>query len=197
MGNGVLFNLMCCNIKKSAEFEDIDINKNIKEKFENVFWLLYCGRIPSDNERALMNHKQLSLTNIEPTEEYIFNKDGNKITHCRINTCGTYSFRQVIKNGKKQKKLSYHSFGIAIDINAESAGNPDTYKIIESDMVNTPTKIRTWEHPIVKAFLSQGFGWGIYKNRWDFMHFSYMTSPFTTNNDVTKPELVYNPMIGH
>ena len=31
MGNGVLFNLMCCNIKKSAEFEDIDINKNIKE----------------------------------------------------------------------------------------------------------------------------------------------------------------------
>jgi len=31
MGNGVLFNMMCCNVDKAAESEDIDINKNIKE----------------------------------------------------------------------------------------------------------------------------------------------------------------------
>ena len=32
MGNGVLFNMMCCNADKADESEDIDINKNAKEK---------------------------------------------------------------------------------------------------------------------------------------------------------------------
>ncbi len=32
MGNGVLFNMICCNVDRAAESEDIDINKNVKEK---------------------------------------------------------------------------------------------------------------------------------------------------------------------
>ena len=35
MGNGVLFNIICCNSQKDKTIEDIDINKNIKENNNN------------------------------------------------------------------------------------------------------------------------------------------------------------------
>ena len=36
MGNGVFFNIICCDSKKAIPFEDIDINKNIKENNNNI-----------------------------------------------------------------------------------------------------------------------------------------------------------------
>ena len=100
----------------------------------------------------------------------------------------TYSFRCVSQNKKpdpdpnkpyKPKSLSKHAYGIAIDINPWKWGdNPnhnntpgEIEKFDESD--NTDTTMRTFNHPIVKAFRKFAFGWG--GGYSDYMHFSANT----------------------
>lgn len=86
-----------------------------------------------------------------------------------INSLYTYSYR-LIKNPKypNSKKLSNHSYGIAIDINAgknpfnKSAGGHDDWMTM-----------RTYGHPVVQIFYKRRpWGWG---GRYgDWMHFSYL-----------------------
>ena len=35
MGNGAPFNVLCCNLSKDSQIEDVDINKNSKEYNNN------------------------------------------------------------------------------------------------------------------------------------------------------------------
>lgn len=104
-----------------------------------------------------------------------FKTDNNPDGRCIILTFRSYSYRKVLPS---EKTLSNHSFGIAFDINAGSKGNKDyqnTTKYPDNDNKDTATRYRTLEHPVVKVFKNNGFGWGIYKNRLDTMHFSCYT----------------------
>lgn len=78
---------------------------------------------------------------------------------------------------------------------SKAIGNPDLGpKEIKNLFENCPEyakdtdiQIRTWSHPVVKAFLEEGFGWGIFPGRrYDFMHFSFMTSQFGSDTKYTK-----------
>lgn len=86
-----------------------------------------------------------------------------------IEVVGCYSHRTV-QNGTNTKTLSYHSYGVAIDLNPRYNGfiNPDG----KSD---DNRHIRTNNHPVVKIFKNYGWGWGgnYSGKRKDYMHFSY------------------------
>ena len=75
MGNGVLFNIICCNSHKAKPIEDIDINKNIKENKDN-------NHIEDDNlEDKVINKEQMNKinqkSNYKKTKTHI-NKSSNK-----------------------------------------------------------------------------------------------------------------------
>lgn len=105
-----------------------------------------------------------------------------------------YGYRRV-NDGSGSSKLSNHSWGVAIDINFGSAGNP--FFVGDSPRTgwngNVPKRafkrnksgsyvstyggeydktkcIWTWDHPVVKIMANHGFGWG--GSYGDTMHFS-------------------------
>ena len=78
---------------------------------------------------------------------------------------------------------------------SKEIGNPDLgpneiknlFKKCVDYSKDTDIQIRTWSHPVVKAFLEEGFGWGIFPGRrYDFMHFSFKTSRFGGDSKYTK-----------
>lgn len=88
-----------------------------------------------------------------------------------IKSSGTLSFR-VVNNGRQSNNmsLSNHSYGLAIDINVSS--NPFV-KGAAAPRSGKPTngpEMRSFDHPVVQAFLRHGFGWGGAYG--DYMHFS-------------------------
>ena len=51
-------------------------------------------------------------------------------------------------------------------------------------------RLRTWNHPVVKALAAAGFGWGMYQHNIDPMHFSVATYNSTKCiNDVGKSHM--------
>ena len=116
----------------------------------------------------------------------------------RVTCVGGWDYRNV-NNGSGVKQLSNHSFGVAIDINPGSAGNPffNTHNLPQSDEMIPQTGpwpwqykttksgkaisvyngvysrkncIWCWRHPVVGIMAKHGFGWGGYYG--DTMHFS-------------------------
>lgn len=116
----------------------------------------------------------------------------------RVTCVGGWDYRNV-NNGSGVKQLSNHSFGVAIDINPGSAGNPffNTHNLPQSDEMIPQTGpwpwqykttksgkaisvyngvysrkncIWCWRHPVVCIMAKHGFGWGGYYG--DTMHFS-------------------------
>ena len=86
-----------------------------------------------------------------------------------VQVVGCYSHRTV-QNGTATKTLSYHSYGVAIDINPSNNGF-----IIPDGKNDDNYHIRTNNHPVVKIFKKYGWGWGgnYAGAKKDYMHFSY------------------------
>jgi hypothetical protein len=119
-------------------------------------------------------------------------------TGFNISSINGYSWRKV-NNGSNSSKMSNHSYGLAIDINPGSGGNPffNTHNLpaqeteaLRDNQWSWPFKVSSsgspicrysgkydgnkciwyWEHPVVKIMNKYGFGWG---GRYgDTMHFS-------------------------
>lgn len=121
-------------------------------------------------------------------DTYFTNENGKK-EHIVIDTLEAYCWRKT--KTKNSQSLSNHSYGIALDVNA--AVNPMVNKTVYDNdpKKNTDKKdyykdsskqFRTWNHPLVKILNKYGFGWGIFTDRYDFMHFSFDT--FTRGNNL-------------
>lgn len=170
------------NYKGKVQWKSIQFNKNLHNKILDVFSLITFGRTLSPTE---INNKVVDIT--FANDEYLINGEPFIIT-----SYGTY-YHRFKRNSKTS--LSTHSYGCAIDINA-----PENPMVSNGNNGNTTHKdtnveIRTWDNPVVKAFLNQGFGWGIYTNWYDYMHFSYLTNEGYTKkkNDTTNPPADKNP----
>lgn len=113
-------------------------------------------------------HKALAQKFKSALEE--LDKVGFKI----LFTPHTYKWRTV----SGTNRLSRHSFGCAIDINAtttegiNSKLNPWVKKGKPLSSGDSDTAIRTWNSPVVKIMNKYGFGWG--GKYGDYMHFSYL-----------------------
>ena len=86
---------------------------------------------------------------------------------------GGYHYRYV-NNGTGAKRLSNHSYGVAIDINYDINPYPPKGKrknATPTGDISNPNVFRSFDHPIVKIMAKHGFGWG---GRYsDYMHFSF------------------------
>ena len=129
--------------QESTKEYNIQVNKNLADKFQAIFDEIYRTKIKVDGKEKWL------VVNQPPH---------------------AYKWRTVQGTGKAEVKLSNHSYGVAIDINANM--NPyDCQKALQISKKDTEVCIRTTESPFVKIFAKYGFGWGgRYK---DFMHFSY------------------------
>ena len=79
---------------------------------------------------------------------------------------GSYCFRGM-NNGSSNPKASIHSLGLAFDVNVSY--NPYARDSYPDDAF----RMRTDNHPIVKAFKRQGWVWGGNWERPDYMHFEF------------------------
>jgi hypothetical protein len=166
------------NVNGEIKWVKKQFNKNLHTELVNVFSLITFGRTLTEKE---IEDKKVDIP--FANNEYLIN---GKQFEMNPNWCHTYLYRKK----RKGNTLSTHSFGCAIDINApENPMISNTANENYTKLEDTVTRIRTWAHPVVKAFLSQGFGWGIYKNDYDYMHFSYLTNEGYNKkkDDTTKP----------
>lgn len=165
----------------TAAWRKVDFNKYYSRKLVSVFCKITCGRDLTDDE--LIHY-------IDKNEVPVGIADGYKLSNgerfkIKNDSTGTFCWRKIAGTDT----LSNHSYGIAIDVNWND--NPNAKKSVLNNLKNKTTdndiEIRTWNHPVVKAFLEEGFGWGIYKERLDYMHFSVDTSNYvqTATNKIT------------
>lgn len=97
-----------------------------------------------------------------------------------LKSIGGYQFRYV-NNGSGSHSLSIHSYGVALDINADKIPNSGLRINGFNKLSNmrcdpnapndmNPGIIRTLDHPVCKIFKKYGWGWG--GTYGDYMHFS-------------------------
>ena len=79
---------------------------------------------------------------------------------------GSYCFR-AMNNSSANPPASIHSLGCAFDVNV--AYNP--YR--RDNLTDSNTRMRTTNHPLVKAFTSRGWVWGGSWSTPDYMHFEF------------------------
>lgn len=79
---------------------------------------------------------------------------------------GSYCFR-AMNNSSTNPPASIHSLGCAFDVNVSY--NP--YK--RDNLTDSNTRMRTTNHPLVKAFTSRGWVWGGSWSTPDYMHFEF------------------------
>jgi hypothetical protein len=91
-----------------------------------------------------------------------------------IGQVGGYNWRQIRGSGR----LSYHSWGLAVDIQPQRLGGKGIYWLWESarnkDWMLLPLE-RRWKPPdrVISAFEQEGFIWGGKWALYDNMHFEY------------------------
>ncbi|MCL2480572.1 MAG: M15 family metallopeptidase, partial [Spirochaetaceae bacterium] len=91
-----------------------------------------------------------------------------------LGSASTFIWRDI----ENSKSKSYHSFGIAIDINPKKLGNKQVYwkwtSIYNEKWYSVPYSQRWMVHPeVVKIFEKYGFVWGGKWLPFDNMHFEY------------------------
>lgn len=111
----------------------------------------------------------------------VYNLPENKRYYIDPKSFGTYCFRNV----SGTTNASIHAYGLAFDVNPFGAGNPyprgsqprvyNKYK----EQYDKRTQLRSWDDEFVKIMRKHGFGWGIYNNGCDYMHFSVCTTTGT------------------
>jgi len=91
-----------------------------------------------------------------------------------IDTIGAYNWRTILGSNR----MSYHSWGIAIDIQPKQLGKKAIYwaweRLRNDNWQNVPLGDR-WMPPlsVVKVFEEEGFIWGGKWRNYDNMHFEY------------------------
>lgn len=88
---------------------------------------------------------------------------------------GSYCFRGM-NNGKPNPPASIHSLGLAFDVNV--AYNP----YVRDSYPDDGYRMRTNNHPIVKAFTSRGWVWGGNWSTPDYMHFEFSSGGGSISN---------------
>lgn len=182
-GSGTLGKL---GISPTYNLSDIDNNGTIKEKQKALFgreltktksgdpesWVkgflssvtVKARGLNSSNSKTLTVHKAL-VGHFQNMFQEVYEQ-----TTFKFNSLGTYNYR-TIKNPNKpnSQSLSYHSYGVALDINPSNNPFDESKKV--ANQSNSDTVIRSTDHPVVKILGKYGFGWG---GRYcDYMHFSY------------------------
>ncbi|MDR2370012.1 MAG: M15 family metallopeptidase [Treponema sp.] len=91
-----------------------------------------------------------------------------------IGQIGAYNWREI----RGSRRLSYHRWGLALDIQPLDSGNKAVYWLWEqprnNDWMLIPPE-RRWKPPdaVIRAFESEGFIWGGKWQLYDTMHFEY------------------------
>jgi hypothetical protein len=91
-----------------------------------------------------------------------------------IGQIGAYNWREI----RGSRRLSYHRWGLAVDIQPLDPGNRAVYWLWEQPRNNNWMLIppeRRWKPPdaVIRAFESEGFIWGGKWQLYDNMHFEY------------------------
>ncbi len=137
-----------------------------------------------NSSKSLTIHKKLAA-NVRA----VFTDIYTKMPTFRVVNVGGYEYRKINGKNKDSKTLSNHSFAAAFDINYGADDGfdlvTDNSKVVNSKLnpfytegkaftdksMDTEYRMRTKEHPVVKACDAHGFGWG--GEYGDYMHFSY------------------------
>ena len=91
-----------------------------------------------------------------------------------IGQIGGYNWREI----RSSSRMSYHSWGLAVDIQPKNPGNSAIYWLWERsrnrDWMLVPLNAR-WKPPdrVIEAFEQEGFIWGGKWAMYDTMHFEY------------------------
>ena len=110
----------------------------------------------------------------------------NAVTKCnkKIENSGTFNWRYIAGT----KTLSYHSWGIALDISAwgcnfcDNVRRKDCYAYSTKNICSPPSLQKICTNPnlpntVINAFKDSGFGWGgDWNNKVDNMHFEWFGS---------------------
>ena len=103
MGNGIPFNIICCNQRKDAQIKDIDINKNNKNSKD------CCLNNNIINQKEIRNINKNEIQNNDKYNNYIIKK---MKTHSR-NSMGSNSKKQF-KNMNRRDSASQRDPNISL-----------------------------------------------------------------------------------
>jgi hypothetical protein len=116
-----------------------------------------------------------ALSRVDQTIKSLAKEDPEIVAFmASINSIGGYNWRQI----QGTRRMSYHSWGLALDIQPKQLGNKVIYwlweRIFNNNWMLVPLE-RRWSPPagVIQAFEHEGFIWG---GRWalyDNMHFEY------------------------
>ena len=104
--------------------------------------------------------------------------------------CGAYNFRPMNNSkqnaiqDKDQRLASNHSLGFAIDFNYYCDINGVSTKCNPYEKCSDGDdsyRMRTLNHPLVRALVSRGFSWGGTWSTPDYMHFEYAIGDFSSD----------------
>jgi hypothetical protein len=91
-----------------------------------------------------------------------------------IASLGGYNWREI----RGTQRMSYHSWGLAVDIQPKTLGNKAIYwqweRVRNEDWMLVPLD-RRWKppDPVIRAFENEGFAWGGKWALYDNMHFEF------------------------
>jgi len=131
--------------------------KEIEKNLEKLTWI--------DGTKILFNKKQNAAMQLQKVINEL-KKMPKKYDKFLTNIAGTYNFRYI----KDTKRLSSHSYGIAIDLNVKQSKYWKWDKIYKYSN-NFPKEI-------VDVFEKYGFIWGGRWYHYDTMHFEYRPELF-------------------
>lgn len=180
---------------------NVKINQGCAVNFKKAMDEIYAY---NKNKKDSYEACDLKETFYYGTNEKDLKEYENKNHLICIQEIGTFCWRKA-QDGSN-KKMSRHAYGLAIDINWVGKedyenGKRGNYYVLKSnnatknypscredDMFkeenNNAICFRSWNHPAVRILNKYGFGWGIYKNRLDTMHFCYDTIPVQDINEL-------------
>lgn len=128
------------------------INKKVKDDILEIFYLIKETKFP--------------VAKVIPISYY--NWDDEKSMN--DNNTSAFNYRFI----KNTKVYSYHSYGLAIDINPMQNPNVKRGKILPDKAVYNPEAPGTLKHnsQIVREFIKKGWQWGgNWKSSKDYQHF--------------------------
>lgn len=128
------------------------INKKVKKDIVEIFSIIKETKFP--------------IAKVLPIVKYNWNDDESMLD----NNTTAFNYRMI----KGTKIKSYHSYGLAIDINPLQNPHIKRGKFIPNNAIYDPTKpgTLTKDSKVVKEFLRRGWSWGgNWRSSKDYQHF--------------------------
>lgn len=136
------------------------IVKPLKKNLRRIKWPFVKG------QTLMFNQNNQAYTKLKNVISHLKKLPKNYHPYLR-NIGGTFSYRTIAGT----KRLSAHSYGIAIDINVKRA---DYWRFTKSNLKDKPIPYKNRvPMAIVNAFEKEGFIWGGRWYHYDTMHFEY------------------------